>query len=139
MARRFFNGLEIDVPEGWADKSTVMLTRNTINLVVKRRPAPEGDLETSLETFLAFMRSSFGPLDSLETKTIEVAGIKARGVRFLSTAEGRRFVQTSLIYRAGSEEISATITQLEGDPTSADEVERMLKSVRPATAPMGWR
>ena len=139
MAKRFFNGLEIDVPEGWADKTTVMLTKGTINLVVKRRPAPEGDLQTSLEAFLSFMSKSFGPLEGLETKTIEVAGVKARAVRFLSNAEGRRFVQTSLIYRAGSEEISATVTQLEGDTMSADEVERLLKSVRPATAPMGWR
>jgi hypothetical protein len=139
MARRFFNGLEIDVPDGWADKSTVMLTRTTINLVVKRRPAPESDLDASLEAFLAFMGNSFGPLEQLQTKTLDVAGVKGKAVRFLSSAEGRRFVQTTLLYRAGSEEISATVTQLEGDTTSADDVERMLKSVRPATAPMGWR
>jgi hypothetical protein len=146
VAQRFFNGLQIDVPSDWVDRSTVVLAPespaggpSTINLVVKRRPAPSSELSESVDAYLSFMEERFGPLEGLQTKTLAVGRASARAIRFVSTAHGRRFLQTTMLYRAGGDEISATVTQLEGDETSEKDVEKMLASVRPAASTVGMR
>lgn len=146
VAQRFFNGLQVDVPPDWVDRSTLVLAPesdgggpSTINLVVKRRPAPQAELDESVEAYVAFMEERFGPLEGLQSKTLEVGRQTATAVRFVSSAHGRKFLQTTMLYRAGGDEISATVTQLEGDDTSEKDVEKMLTSVRPASAAVGMR
>jgi hypothetical protein len=39
------------------------------------------------------------------------------------------------LYRFGEDEIAATVTQSDGDPTSTKEVEKLLHSVRPVAGP----
>jgi len=141
MTRRFFNGLQIDVPEGWADLSTVILApkkevtdgqRPTINLVVKRRPAKGRSRDDTVNEYLAFMRQSFGVLEDLETKEMLVGSVKAKAVRFTTSANGKRFRQMTMLYQLAGDEVSATVTQLEGDPTPIDEIEDLLASIKPA-------
>ncbi len=141
MTRRFFNGLQIDVPDGWTDLSTVIIApkkdvteghRPTINLVVKRRPAKGRSRDDTLNEYLAFMRHSFGVLEDLETKELLVGSVKARAVRFSTSANGKRFLQMTMLYQIAGDEVSATVTQLEGDPTPLDEIEDLLQSIRPA-------
>lgn len=141
MTLRFFNGLQIDVPSGWTDLSTVIIApkegvakgeRPSINLVVKRRPAKKKDDGDTLSSYLAFMRQSFGELLDLETKEMLVGNTRAKAVRFTAVAEGRRFTQTTMLYTSAGDEISATVTQLDEDPTTAKQVEKLLKSIRPA-------
>ncbi|MEQ9502935.1 MAG: hypothetical protein RIT81_39055 [Deltaproteobacteria bacterium] len=141
MTLRFFNGLQIDVPKGWTDLSTVIIApkkdvakgdRPSINLVVKRRPAKKKEDADTLKSYLSFMRQSFGELHDLETKDLLVGNTRAKAVRFKAYADGRCFTQTTMLYTSAGDEISATVTQLDEDPTTAKEVEKLLKSIRPA-------
>jgi hypothetical protein len=142
VAVRFFNGIQIDVPDGWSDLSTVIVApkrpleegkKPSINLVVKRRPVQTSrDATATLREYLTFMRNAFGELKDLETKELVVGNVKASAVRFLAESEGTSFRQTTLLYHAGGEEISATVTQLADDTTTAGAVERLLASIKPA-------
>lgn len=142
MAVRFFNGIQINVPDGWSDLSTVIVApraqpqsgdKPTINLVVKRRPVPqERATSDTIEEYLEFMRQTFGHLEGLHKKEMLLGGVKGQAVRFVSEANGKRFMQVTLLYRSGGDEISATVTQLEGDSTSLRDIEKLLSSVRPA-------
>jgi hypothetical protein len=143
MTLRFFNGIQIDVPEGWADISTVIVApredigdgkKPKINLVVKRRPAKTKDVTETIKEYLAFMKSTLGELHDVETKEMKAGSVKATAVRFTSEANGRRFKQITLLYVAGGDEISATVTQLDGDPTPMKTIEKLLASIRPAAA-----
>ena len=143
MALRFFNGLQIDVPKDWSDLSTVVVApkeplddgrKPPINLVVKRRPVTSSrDVKQSLRDYLSFMRGAFGELKELQTREVPVGAAKASAVRFLAEADGNAFRQTTLLYHAGGEEISATVTQLATDPTSQETIDKLLQSIRPAT------
>ncbi len=142
MSLRFFNGIQIDVPEGWSDVSTVIVAprraleegkKPSINLVVKRRPVPAGrDPQATLRDYLAFMRNTFGELKELQTKEMLVGSQKGSAVRFLAEADGTQFRQTTLLYHAAGEEVSATVTQLADDPTPAATIDRLLQSIQPA-------
>lgn len=141
MATRFFNGIQIDVPDGWTDLSTVIIAprqevaegkKPSINLVVKRRPAKPGSEQKSLQEYLSFMRKSFGKLEDLQTKEMMVGSVRGTAVRFTTEANGRRFTQVTLLYHSQGDEISATVTQLDGDPTPIKDIEKLLKSIRPA-------
>ena len=109
MTLRFFNGIQIDVPEDWSDRSTVLLApkqdRN-INLVVKRRPVPPSGLEHTVENYVGFMQARFGTLSNLQTKAMNVAGQKGVAVRFEAVQTGQGFRQTTLLYHAKGEELS---------------------------------
>lgn len=149
MALRFFNGIQIDVPEGWSDLSTVIVAprrdvgdnrRPSINLVVKRRPVPANkEIADTLRDYLAFMRGAFGELIDLQTKEMLVGRVKGNAVRFSAIAEGVEFRQTTLLYHAGGEEISATVTQLGSDQTPSETIERLLQSIRPASTGVAGR
>lgn len=143
MAVTLFNGLEIDVPDGWADVSTVVVApraavtagvKPTINLVVKRRPSDGDDTERSMLTYLQFMRDSFGELDGVETKEMTAGAHKGRAVSFSATIDGTPVRQTTLLFFApapgGGEEVSATVTQRADDATPAPVVEKLLRSVK---------
>jgi hypothetical protein len=138
MPLRFFNGLQIDVPDGWSDLSTVVLAptsekRPSINLVVKRRPLNQGeDLDRSVAEYLAFMRESFGELGNIESRPILVGSARGRAVRFSAQNNGRDFRQTTFLYHHAGEEVSATVTQLGSDTTDTARVERLLASIKPA-------
>lgn len=141
MTVRFFNGIQIDVPEGWTDLSTVIIAprgdvsegkKPSINLVVKRRPAKPGNEQKTLQDYLAFMRKAFGRLEELETKEMMVGSVRGQAVRFTTETNGKRFTQVTLLYHAQGDEISATVTQLEGDKTPIKQIEKLLKSIRPA-------
>jgi hypothetical protein len=143
MALRFFNGIQIDVPEGWSDLSTVIVAprvdsgsgeKPSINLVVKRRPAKSLSIAQTLRDYVAFMKATFGTLSDLQTKEVMVGSVKGTAIKFNTEANGRRFMQMTLVYHAGGDEISATVTQVEGDSTSLSTIERLLKSIRPAGA-----
>lgn len=145
MATRFFNGIQIDVPDGWTDLSTVIIAprqdvadgkKPSINLVVKRRPAKPGTEQRSVQEYLAFMRRSFGKLEDLQTKEMMVGSVRGQAVRFTTETHGKRFTQVTLLYHSQGDEISATVTQLEGDPTPIKEIEKLLKSIRPAAGGM---
>ena len=141
MTLRFFNGIQIDVPKGWTDLSTVILAprddvakgdKPTINLGVKRRPAKSKDQAKTLEAYLAFMRKTFGELEGLKTKEMLIGAVRAQAVHFTTTAGDKRFLQMTLLYHSGGDEISATVTQLDGDPMPIKDIEKLLKSIRPA-------
>ena len=141
MSLRLFNGLQIDVPEGWADVSTVIVApkgavaegkKPSINLVVKRRPMQNDDTDKTLQGYLRFMKNTFGELIELQTKEMMAGNIKGKAIKFEAVADGRKFRQVTLLYHAGGEEISATVTQLDGDPTPMPEIEKMLRSIKPA-------
>ena len=141
MTLRFFNGIQIDVPDGWTDLSTVILaprepaeagTKPTVNLVVKRRPARGKDTSLTVREYVAFMKQAFGQLDKLETKEMMVGSVRGTAVRFSTEAGGRRFRQVTLLYHSGGDEISATVTQLDGDPTPSKLIDKLLQSIRPA-------
>ena len=144
MSVRVFNGLEVDLPKGWRDYSSLVLApqedattghRPTINLVVKRRPKSPGDDTALVATYLAYLAKSFGPVQSLETKVVPHGKGEATFVRFLGQNEGQPFLQTTLLYRDGDDEVAATVTQAPGDPTSDKVVEKLLRSVRPVGGP----
>jgi hypothetical protein len=132
MPMKYFNGIEIDVPDTWVDRSTVVVGPDdkSINLVVKRRPIPEVGLEQTLEHYVNFMRTRFGALAKLETKAVMVGRSKGVAVRFEAETAGTTFRQTTLLYHGKGEEISATVTQLANDPTPAPVVDKLLSSVR---------
>jgi hypothetical protein len=141
MTLRFFNGIQIDVPEGWADVSTVIVApreevsegrKPKINLVVKRRPSKAKDVNETIKEYLAFMKSTLGDIKDVETKEMKAGSVKGTAVRFSSEANGRRFRQITLLYVTGGDEISATVTQLDGDPTPMKTIEKLLQSIRPA-------
>jgi hypothetical protein len=141
VSKRFFNGIEIDVPEGWTDLSTVIIAPRTevsegkkpsINLVVKRRPAKPGSENKTMHEYLAFMKKTFGKLDDIQTKEMMVGSVRGQAVRFTTEAGGKRFTQMTLLYQTQGDEISATVTQLEGDPTPVKTIEKLLRSIRPA-------
>jgi hypothetical protein len=141
MTMRFFNGLQIDVPEGWTDLTTIVVAprkelengqKPGINLVVKRRPAPSQDTSQTLRDYLRFMQGTFGKLEELETREMVVGSHKGQAVRFVANAEGRKFRQVTLLYVSNGEEISATVTQLIDDPTPMKVIERLLRSIKPA-------
>ncbi|MCA9552743.1 MAG: DcrB-related protein [Myxococcales bacterium] len=141
MTLRIFNGIQIDVPDEWSDLSTIILApkkdvkegnKPSINLVVKRRPARGKDLEKTLTQYLAFMKESFGKLEDVEAKPMMVGSIKGKAVRFVTEAAGQRFRQITLLYQSGGDEISATVTQLLDDPTPPKQIEKLLKSIKPA-------
>jgi hypothetical protein len=143
MTLRFFNGIQIDVPDGWTDLSTVIVAprqevadgkKPMINLVVKRRPSKAKDSSQTLKEYLAFMKNVLGDLKDIETKEMLVGSVKGTAVRFNAEANGRRFKQITLLYVSGGDEISATITQLDGDPTPMKTIEKLLKSIRPAAS-----
>ena len=148
-----FNGLQIDVPEGWADVSTIVVApksalldgkKPTINLLVKRRPCASDDSERSMNTYLKFMTESFGALGNLATKEMVAGAIKGRSIAFSAVVDGTAFRQYTFLYfvslpGGGGEEVSATVTQLEGDATPLFEIEKLLKSVRRAAAVRGGR
>ena len=145
MALRFFNGIQIDVPDGWTDLSTVILAprkevadgnKPTINLVVKRRPAKGKDSSKTIEEYLAFMRQTFGELKVVQTNEMLLGNVRGTAVRFSTEAQGKGFKQTTLLYHSGGDEISATVTQLDGDPTPHKEIEALLRSIRPAAGGM---
>ena len=51
MGLRFFNGIELDIPPEWEDRSTVVVGPRDdrgINLVVKRRPVPGAGLDDTM-------------------------------------------------------------------------------------------
>src|SRR5687768_4712364 len=109
MTTALYNGLEIDVPEGWADVSTVVVApraavagneKPSINLVVKRRPMDGDDTERSLFTYLQFMKSALGDIEHVETKDMIAGAVKGRAVAFTATIEGTRVRQTTLLYFA---------------------------------------
>ena len=85
-----------------------------------------------MKSYLSFMRQSFGELSDLETKEMLVGSVRAKAVRFTAVADGRRFRQMTMMYESAGDEISATVTQLDGDPTPAKDIEALLKSIRPA-------
>ncbi|MBI4821222.1 MAG: DcrB-related protein [Deltaproteobacteria bacterium] len=141
MGLKFFNGIQIDVPDDWADLSTVILApkseaqegkKPSINLVVKRRPAKGKDVAATVREYLGFMKGAFGALENVETKQVVVGAVKGTAVRFRTEANGKKFTQVTLLYRSGGDEISATVTQLEGDPTPMVKIEKLLQSIRPA-------
>jgi hypothetical protein len=141
MTLRFFNGIQIDVPDGWADVSTVIVAprqdisdgkKPMINLVVKRRPSKTKDVSDTIREYLSFMKTTLGELKDVETKEMKAGSVKGTAVRFSSEANGRRFRQITLLYVAGGDEISATVTQLDGDPTPMKTIEKLLQSIRPA-------
>ncbi len=141
MSVRMFNGLQIDVPDGWADVSTVVVApkgevhegkKPSINLVVKRRPAEKDDTEKTMQSYLRFMKKAFGVLEDVQAKEMLAGSIKGKAVRFSAQAEGKKFKQITFVFHAGNEEISATVTQLDGDPTPQGDIEKLLRSVRPA-------
>jgi hypothetical protein len=134
MTLRFWNGIEIDVPDNWIDRSTVVIgpTDSSINLVVKRRPIPESAIEQTAEHYVMFMKTRFGNLTNLETKSVMVGRSSGLAIRFEAETQGKSFKQTTLLYHGRGEEISATVTQLASDPTPSAVVEKLLKSVRPA-------
>ena len=145
MALRFFNGLQIDVPDGWSDLSTVIIAprkelesgkKPGINLVVKRRPAKDRETAQTLREYLAFMQGTFGTLEELQTKEMMVGNIRGQAVRFVAEAEGKRFRQVTLLYQSNGEEVSATVTQLVTDPTPMTVIEKLLKSIKPAAGGM---
>lgn len=138
-----WNGLEIDVPAGWADTSTIVLApraaladgkKPTVNLLVKRRPAHHDDTEAAINGYLKFMHEQFGELTDVKTATLSGTP-KSRSVSFSAVADGVAFRQFTLLFYAplpggGGEEISATVTQLPGDTTSPHEIDKLLRSVR---------
>jgi hypothetical protein len=136
MSTTLWNGLEIDMPDGWTDVSTVVLAprtpiangdKPTINLVVKRRPMDSDDTERSLMTYLQFMQDATkGTLDDVVTKDFA----KGRAVSFKAIIDGTQVKQTTLLMFAAGEEISATVTQRADDTTPAPVVEKLLRSVR---------
>jgi hypothetical protein len=141
MSVRLFNGLQIDVPDGWADVSTVIVApkqavqdgkKPSINLVVKRRPAEKDDTERTMQSYLRFMKNTFGDVSEVQTKEMMAGNIKGKAIKFEAVADGRKFRQVTLLYHSGGEEISATVTQLDGDPTPMNEIEKMLRSIKPA-------
>ena len=148
-----WNGLQIDVPDGWADVSTIVVApraalttgrKPTINLVVKRRPCDTDDVERSMNTYLKFMTESFGDLGNLATNEMVAGSIKGKSIAFSSVVDGVAFRQFTFLYfvalaGGGGEEVSATVTQLEGDRTPLFEIEKLLKSVRRAAAVRGGR
>jgi hypothetical protein len=144
MAMRMFNGLQIDVPDGWADVSTVVVApigateegngRPSINMVVKRRPSANDDTDKTVLSYLRFMKNAFGTLQDVQTKEMMAGSIKGKAVKFNAASDGRKFTQVTFLFHAGGEEISATVTQVDGDGTPMAEIERLLRSVRPAAA-----
>ena len=141
MTTRFFNGLQIDVPDGWADVSTVIVAprkpvqdgkKPGINLVVKRRPMSSDETDRTMQDYLSYMKTTFGSLEDLQSKELMVGSIKGKAVRFTASAEGRSFRQITVLYHTRGEEVSATVTQLLTDETSMTEIERILKSIKPA-------
>jgi hypothetical protein len=144
MVTRMFNGLQIDVPDGWADQTTVVVApkivgpdkKPSINMVVKRRPAQSDDTDRTVLSYLRFMKTAFGALDDVQTKEMMAGSIKGKAVRFNASTDGRKFCQITFLFHAGGEEISATVTQLDGDATPLVEIEKLLRSVRPAAAGM---
>src|SRR5688572_13759770 len=112
MSLRFFNGIQIDVPDGWTDLSTVIVAPRSevadgkkpmINLVVKRRPTKTKDASQTLKDYLAFMKSMLGDLKDIETKEMVVGSVKGTAVRFNAEANGRRFKQITLLYVSGGD------------------------------------
>src|SRR5687767_11976430 len=102
MSLRFFNGIQIDVPDGWTDLSTVIIAprhevadgkKPSINLVVKRRPAKVGSETKTMHEYLAFMRKTFGKLEDLQTKEMMVGSVRGQAVRFTTETNGKRFTQ----------------------------------------------
>jgi len=148
-----FNGLQIDVPDGWADVSTIVVApkaalldgeKPTINLLVKRRPCANDDSERSMNTYLKFMTESFGSLEKLAIKDMVAGAIKGRSVVFSAVVDGVALRQSTFLYfvplpGGGGEEVSATVTQIDGDPTPLFEIEKLLKSVRRAAGVRGGR
>jgi hypothetical protein len=137
MGTKFFNGIKVEVPDDWADVSTLVLApssalsegkRPSINLTVNRRPG-KWDASRSVLEYVAFMERSFGELRHLLLRTVTIGKVTGKAVRFESVADGQWFRQTTYIYPCGDEQITATVTQTEGDPTPAAQVERMLESV----------
>jgi hypothetical protein len=140
-------GMMADLPAGWADRSTVCASpapakasgKPSINLVVKRRPMPKKGNIATLTDYLGFMQRAFGALAGVQTKEIRVGASVGLAVRFNAAASGTKFSQTTVLYEFAGEEISATVTQLEGDPTPPDAVEALLTSIRPITTqPKLW-
>ncbi len=138
-----WNGLEIDVPAGWADASTIVVApraplavgdKPTINLLVKRRPVAHDDTEAAMNGYLKFMHEQFGELSDLRESALS-GSPQARTVSFSAQADGHVFRQYTLLFFAslpggGGEEISATVTQLHGDTTPTHEIDQLLRSVR---------
>lgn len=143
MSVRVYNGIEIDLPSEWEDSTTIVAMprressdgRPPINLVVKRRPAPTAGIDASVNEYLRFMRRHFGRLEEVEFRVPGETNSTRRMVRFCAEADGRRFRQTTLMFVSAEEEISATITQAEGDCTPTDQVDTLLQSIQPAS---GW-
>jgi hypothetical protein len=139
MTTTLWNGIEIDVPEGWADVSTVVIApqapvvdgkKPSINLVVKRRPTNGDETEKSLATYLRFMQAQFGAIDDVAHKEMTAGAHKGKAVTFTANVGGQKLRQTTLLYFASGEEISATVTQRDDDATTASAVEKLLKSVK---------
>lgn len=141
MSSKQIGGMMADLPAGWADRSTVCASpapsqdngKPSINLVVKRRPMPNKGTVATLTDYLGFMKRAFGALNGVQTKELRVGPSVGVAVRFNAVASGTKFFQTTVLYELAGEEISATVTQLEGDPTSQEAVEALLTSIRPAT------
>ena len=143
MTVRVYNGLQIDVPDVWADVSTVIVApkapllegkKPPVNLVVKRRPCEKEEIDASLQKYLRFMQAQFGALVDVQQKDMLVGAMKGKAVQFEATHDGKKFRQITLLYHAGGEEISATVTQLDGDATSLADIEKLLRSVKPMAA-----
>jgi hypothetical protein len=138
---RMFNGLQIDVPDGWADVSTVVIAprdplrdgkKPSINLVVKRRPCEHDETEKTLQGYLKFMQSSFGEVSDVQTKEMMAGNIRGKAIRLSAVADQKKFSQVTFLYHTGGEEVSASVTQMHGDLTPIADIEKLLKSVRPA-------
>ena len=141
--RALWNGLEIDVPPGWADASTIVIApraplahgeKPSINLLVKRRPVAHDHTEASMNSYLKFMHEEFGELEDIRTNAVP-GSPPARTVSFAASANGQAFRQYTMLFYAplpsgGGEEVSATVTQLQGDTTPPHEVDKLLRSVR---------
>lgn len=137
MATKFFNGIRVDVPDDWADVSTLVLAPSQalmdgasppINLAVKRRPGRWDAMQSILE-YVAFMEHSFKELRNVEIRSLFLGKVAGKAVRFEALADGKWFRQTTYIYPCGDEEITATVTQTEEDSTPTEQVERILQSV----------
>jgi hypothetical protein len=144
---RKYQPLEFEVPQGWIDRSTVVVAPSpagtstgtaSINMVVKRRPV-RGDVATTLREYLVFMARSFGHLDGLKAREVKMGGQVGYAIKFGAKSAGKPFRQTTLFFVAGNEEVSASVTQLESDPTPESEIEKLLTSVRSVpAAPNLW-
>jgi hypothetical protein len=134
MAKKIYNGLEIDVPKSWVDLSTLVVApphadgeSPSIAMVVRRKPrAGAGSPQSSLNDYLAFMKDTYGALDDLWLKKLG----DAEAAHFVVSAHASRLRQVTLIAHTDVEEIAATVTQRDGDPTTLAEIEEMLRSVR---------